>query len=162
MGLVNYMKRSFNATTSLESFYHLIIDTSVLSISLIFIALIMATICCSSRLHTFPNLFVASLAVSDFIFAVACQTMFIIELHLTNFHMVMSTTSLALCFCGYLIFVSLLCSRICHFVISLERWLYIARPFTHLRLITNKSTACCLILVWVVSILLGLYILTNL
>ncbi|CAG5136598.1 unnamed protein product [Candidula unifasciata] len=138
-----------------------VIETAILSISFILNAIIFVSICCSPRLHTFSNVFVASLAVSDLLFAPAYGTLSAGNLYTVNTNLQLPCSPAFLCSSLYVVSCTMICSRLCHLVISAERWFYIAWPFVHQRVITSKLIICCLICVWFISMLSGVHIVTD-
>ncbi|CAG5128917.1 unnamed protein product [Candidula unifasciata] len=146
---------------SLIDVYLSIIEIVILSISLVLNVIIVASVCCSPRLHTFSNIFVVSLAVSDILFAAASESPSAIVLYVANTRQELPCSLALQCMCLYLVFCSLICSRFGHLVVIVERWLYIAWPFVHQRVITTKSTICCLIFVCMISMLSGVHVITD-
>ncbi|BFZ08363.1 hypothetical protein BsWGS_11402 [Bradybaena similaris] len=141
---------------------HQFIELTILSISLVLNTTIFVVILSTKRLHTFQNVFIASLAASDLIFAITCNIFAGIVVY-----------SELLDDCDYEPPIKLLCvyffassfsmvsSRCFHLIISIERWMYIAWPFVHQRLVTCKSATWCLVLLWIVSLLTGVHVIIE-
>lgn len=141
---------------------HSFIEITILSISLVLNTTIFVVIVSTKRLHTFQNVFIASLAVSDLIFAIAYNIFAGICVYSElldddDFNVPMKL----LCVYFFASSFSMVSSRCFHLIISLERWLYIAWPFVHQRLITCKSAAWCLVLLWVGSFLSGIHVIIE-
>ncbi|CAG5131326.1 unnamed protein product [Candidula unifasciata] len=146
---------------TLTDVYVSVFETVLLSISFVLNLIIVISVYRSPRLHTFSNIFVVALAVSDILFAAAYEIPSAAVLYIASTHQEFHFPLALQCMCLYLSFCSMICSRCCHLVVSVERWLYIAWPFVHPRVITTKSTICCLIFVWMISMLSGLQSITD-
>lgn len=116
---------------------------------------IIAVVGCTKRLHTVPYVFIVSLAVSD-----------LINASVTTFRQLLSMATWltdgrcrmdlhAECISYFLAMFSVVSNIGNHLVISLERWFYIALPFTYQRIVTRRITALCLVSVWIISSLVN-------
>lgn len=71
MAVDNCSGGNFSGFTPLVDVPCSIADIVILTISYFLNITILMSVCCNNRLHTFSNVFIASLAVSDLIFATA-------------------------------------------------------------------------------------------
>ncbi|CAG5129440.1 unnamed protein product [Candidula unifasciata] len=161
MAMDNCTDNFSDAVTTPGDVYTSIVETGILTISFVLNVIIVACVCCSPHLHTFSNVFVVSLAVSDILFATAYEFTSAVNLYMASTHLPSPCSPVLQCMSSYLASCSMICSRICHLVVSVERWLYIAWPFVHQRVITTKSIINCLICVWIISMLSGVHIITD-
>ncbi|CAG5126436.1 unnamed protein product [Candidula unifasciata] len=111
------------------------------------------TICCSGQLRATTYIYIASLAVSDIIFSchgirytlmgndseVECDASDFRARDFIFFNKVSSAANYA----------NIL-------MVSLERWLYIARPFLHQRYLSIKITVCGLATAWLFAIIVNI------
>lgn len=142
--------------TSLNQLTSLVIIRPLLQAVLLFASIflnitIIAVVCCTKRLHTVPHVFIVSIAVSDVIIAG------LIGLTKSYFVYSMVTrrpcdlTVPLKCISSFLTLFCIFSNIGNHLMISLERWLYIAQPFQHQRIVTRRVTAFCLSSVWIIS-----------
>ncbi|CAG5126206.1 unnamed protein product [Candidula unifasciata] len=144
----------------------LIYIRTVVQASLMFIAVLMnitiiAVVCCTKNLRTVTHFFISSLACSDLITAsiiFACSCIVISSL---SGNRTCGLTASLVCFKGFLTFFSVTSSIGNHLLISIERWLYIARPFLHQRIINPRTTTGCVISMWVISFLFNINVLFD-
>lgn len=154
---LNYCwNNSVSCMVSSEQLFLTSTKSVIVSVSIFLNVIVLISVCCSSRLHTFSHAFLASLAVSDVIFAIAYGIPTAWILFDAYKHRLLDKLFDLDCSCLYLVSVSSICSRCCHFLISVERWLYIARPFLHQRVVTIKSLICSLVFVWIISTISGI------
>lgn len=148
MSLVSLCCGTVIDTIILPSVWQHVVIIVVLLISIILNIVTAITVCCNKRLHTVTNVFAVSLALSDICLAVVADinTIFFgfhnltVDIHVINLQHV------------FIFFASftLICNHLNHLMISIERWLYIARPFLHQRLVTTRTIVSSVITVWVI------------
>lgn len=109
--------------------------------------IIVVAVCLVKRLHTTPNVFIASLAGSEVLFGLLICACLLLSISDRQNKM----TEVAICTNIFLTMLSVFSSHFNHIIISVERWLYIARPFLHQRLVTSQTTACGVVLVWILA-----------
>jgi hypothetical protein len=113
--------------------------------------IIIVVVSASRRLHTVQHVFLVSLAVSDLITSCIFGTDLILEIYYQQTGQACDSLVLFKCFRAFIAPFGMLSSQLNHLLISGDRWLYIARPFWHQRIVTSRTTAYSLILVWVIS-----------
>lgn len=135
------------------------ISESVVNMVSIFVnMIIIVAVARCRRLHTFANMFIASLASCNLILSLSLYINLTIEFIST--YTCLSRHSFE---CVYLYFISfaMTCSLSGHLMIAFERWLYIARPFLHQRVVTCTSTSCGVIFSWVLALIGGVNLISG-
>lgn len=148
---------SVNCNTSVSSkqypsaLIHPLLLSPLMLLSICLNITIIAVIGCTKRLHTVPSVFIVSLAVSDVITAgiVTFRHCLRVSNLLTGWPCDLEVV--ANCTASFLIPFSVVSNIGNHLMISMERWLYIALPFIHQRIVTRRTTSFCLLSVWVIS-----------
>lgn len=125
------------------------VQVVVVTVSIFLNFTVLVITVCNTQLHKVSSVFVASLALSELIFAIVTDAVSLIFLDACRKGKFYISES---CFQMYVISLTFICSLLHHLMISAERWLYIARPFLHQRLISRESTACSLCLVWLLAV----------
>lgn len=141
--------------TSLNQHASLIIgpllEAVLLSFSIFLNVTIIAVVCCTKRLHTVQHVFIVSLAISDVISASVISFMHSYEVYGMVTQRPCELVVPITCISSFLTVFGILSNIGNHLMISTERWLYIALPFIHQRIITRNITILCLVSVWVIS-----------
>ncbi|CAG5132130.1 unnamed protein product [Candidula unifasciata] len=125
-----------------------VLDILLVTSSIVLNVLILLAVLRNQRLHTVSNVFISSLAASNLFLAIVTDIKMIIML-ISCYKPVLDT--LTDCIYAFVYSLSMTTSAYNHLMIASERWLYIAKPFLHHRVITYRSTLCGVILSWVVA-----------
>lgn len=139
---IHEWKQNMSQTSTVST----IIELSLTVPCLILNSIVVFAIFYVRRLHTIPNFLIASLAGSDII--IACVNAVCRIAGLQQRYM---GAKILVCLQTFLTMCSLLSSHCSHLFISAERWLYIARPYLHQRIVTRRTCACTVLISWIVS-----------
>lgn len=120
-------------------------------------ALTVATVTANRGLRTQNNLYVVSLAVSDFLSGIFLLLEAVLTLPVSR-EIVDHFKALCL-FKHVLLFVSMCASMITVTLIAVDKWIYLGAPFFYRRTVTVSKVVVVVVICWVTSLLCGLTIL---
>lgn len=133
-----------------------IIQPCIQVLSLVLNIILLRTICCSSRLRTHTHVFIASLAGSDAIFSTSGLIYVAVLVYGKNVCFPQETISyldrslyVSQVFITFSIYINIS-------FVSVERWLYIARPYLHQRIVSSKTTYGAVAAGWLAPFLVAM------
>lgn len=136
-----------------------VLQPAVMAMSIVVNSLLLVTICCSHRLKTSTHVCMASLACSDIAFSLygTIYTAILMYGQRVCYSRAVSNILDRLMFMTSSIVMT---SNYLHIIlVSAEKWLYIAKPFLHQRIISSKVTMGGIIAIWVGSVFFNLDVL---
>ncbi|CAG5124565.1 unnamed protein product [Candidula unifasciata] len=131
---------------------YMILHSATMILAIFVNIIVMITVCSSNRLRTTTHVLIVSSAVSDLAFST--QGLVLIAVVAYREHNRPCEDILQNSF-KFLRNQSISASYLNIFLVSIERWLFIARPFIHERIISRKLIMWSLISVWGCSLILS-------